>query len=156
MNINVLDCSTWNSNQLMHPMCEYIYAHVYMSMHSLHWCDVSRIAVLIFWSQCIFQCVVSYFSVLSRRTACFAVANAYCFIKKTVFFFCSPYPEWTSVQSASTEYCLIFDNHFLFSETLIMNSICYCLTKLQYNLNRQFFFSFSSSYFHFECFHIVS
>lgn len=71
----------------MHPMCEYIYAHVYMSMHSLHGCDVSRIAVLIFWSRCIFQCVVSYFSVLSRRTACFAVANAYCFIKKTFVFF---------------------------------------------------------------------
>lgn len=51
-----------------------------MSMHSLHGCDVSRIAVLIFWSWCIFQCVVSYFSVLSR-TACFAVANACCFIK---------------------------------------------------------------------------
>lgn len=129
MNINVLDCSTWNSNQSMHPMCEYIYALVYMSMHSLHGCDVSRIAVLISWSQCIFQCVVSYFSVLSRRTACFAVANACCFITDVFFlflfcFFHSPVPEWTSVQSASTEYCLIFDNHFLFSETLTTNSIC--------------------------------
>lgn len=126
MNINVLDCSTWNSNQSMHPMCEYIYAHVYMSMHSLHGCDVSRIAVLIFWSWCIFTCVVSYFSVLSRRTACFAVANACCFVRivRFFFFFFFSLPEWTSVQSASTEYCLIFDNHFLFSETLITNSIC--------------------------------
>lgn len=77
----------------MHPMCEYIYAHVYMSMHSLHGCDVSRIAVLIFWSRCIFQCVVSYFSVLSRRTACFAVANACCFIKTFLVFFILRFPN---------------------------------------------------------------
>lgn len=32
-----------------------------MSMHSLHGCDVSRIAVLIFSSLCIFQRVVSSF-----------------------------------------------------------------------------------------------
>lgn len=124
MNINVLDYSTWNSNQLMHPMCENIYAHVYMSMHSLHWCDESQIAVHIFWSWCIFQCVVNYFTVLSR-TACFAVANAYCFIKNSLFFLFFVFSlKWIGVQSASTEYCLIFDNHFLFSETLITNSIC--------------------------------
>lgn len=75
MNINVLDCSTWNSNQLMHPMFEYVYAHVYMSMRSLRWCDGWQIAVLIIWSWCKFQRAVDVF----WRTACFAVANAYCF-----------------------------------------------------------------------------
>lgn len=44
----------------MHPMCEYIYAHVYMSMHSLHGCEVSQIAMRIIWSWCI-SCVVNYF-----------------------------------------------------------------------------------------------
>lgn len=32
----------------------------YISMHSLHGREVSRIAMLIVWIQCIFQCVVSY------------------------------------------------------------------------------------------------
>lgn len=130
MNINVLDCSTWNSNQLMHPMCEYIYAHVYMSMHSLHWYDVSRIAVLIFWSWCKFQCVVSYFSVLLKKNSMLCCCECllfheicFVFLFLFFFFFSSPLPRMTSVQSASTEYCLIFDNHFLFSETLTTNSI---------------------------------
>lgn len=79
MDINVLDCSTWNSNHSMHPMCEYIYAHVYMSMHSLHGCEVSLRAMLIIWTWCI-SCVVNYF-VSWRRTACFAVANACSFIR---------------------------------------------------------------------------
>lgn len=123
MNINVLDCSTWNSNQSMHPMCEYIYAHVYMSMHSLHGCDVSRIAVLIFGSRCIFQCVVSYFFCSLKKNSMLCCCRCLLF-HLIFFFFHSPVPEWTSVQSASTEYCLIFDNHFLFSETLTTNSIC--------------------------------
>lgn len=61
MNINVLDCSTWNSNQLMHPMCESVYAHVYMSMRSLRWCDGWQIAVLIIWNWCKFQRAVGVF-----------------------------------------------------------------------------------------------
>lgn len=109
-------------------LCVSIYMHMCIcSMHSLHGCDVSRTAVLIFRSLCIFQCVVSSFSVLSRRTACFAVANACCFLKHVGFFwffFFLSVSEWTSVQSASTGYCLTFDNHFLFSETLTTNSIC--------------------------------
>lgn len=69
MNINVLDCSTWNSNQLMHPMCEYVYAHVYMSMRSLRWCDGWQIAVLIIWSWCKFQRAVGVFLFFEEQHA---------------------------------------------------------------------------------------
>lgn len=54
--------------------------HMYMSMHSLHGCEVSLMAVLIIWSWCIFLCS-DLLSVSSRRTACFAVANACSFIR---------------------------------------------------------------------------
>lgn len=125
MNINVLDYSTWNSNHLMHPMCEYIYAHVYMSMHSLLWCDISRIAVHIIWSRYIFQCVVNSFLFSQEEQHALLLRMLTVSLKIVFFFlFLFPFPEWISVQSASTEYCLIFDNHFLFSETLITNSIC--------------------------------
>lgn len=79
----------------MHPMCEYIYADVYMSMHSLHGCDVSRIAVLIFWSRCIFQCVVSYFSVLLKKNSMLLLLRMLTVsLKKRSFFFSVlPFPE---------------------------------------------------------------
>lgn len=128
INIDVLDYSTWNSNHLMHPMCEYIYAHVYMSMHSLHWCDISQISgaydYFSFWShRKTFTVRWTTFLFFSEQHA-FAVANAYRFPSRSSFVSSSnPLPKWISVENASSEYCLIFDNHFLFSGTLIPNSV---------------------------------
>lgn len=138
MNINVLDCSTWNSNQLMHPMCEYVYAHVYMSMRSLRWCDGWQIAVLIIWSWCKFQCAVGVFlffeeqhALLSRMLTCF-------FLLFFLFFW--TFPQWISVPSGSTEHRLISDNHFLFSETYYEQCL-YCWNCNTIWIVVDFFFS---------------
>lgn len=113
MNINVLDCSTWNSNQLMHPMCEYVYAHVYMSMRSLRWCDGWQIAVLIIWSWCKFQRAVDVFCFLKNSMLCCCE----CLLFFPLFFHSfEPFTQWIGVPCASTEHRLIFDNHFLYSE----------------------------------------
>lgn len=126
-----MDCSTWNSNLLVHFVCVYIYSPIYM-----HRYNVSPRATLTFALACIWETQATFWFLLEDGMLCCSrcLLFSFCFL--------SFFPDWTSVQRANVEYCLMFDNQFLFSILLLL-TVFILFTELQYNLNNWFVFCFS-------------